>query len=482
MPYLNVSNFKGGLDVRRSQEASASGLLFEAKNVHVTRGGELEKRMAFVPVLPLPPETRSLAATAYNLYTFAAHGRSPALDPGMLHVSVELSPWVGLKRVLDVDVFGGKIYASVEYDDGTITHWYDGVRVPNWTSPPEALPPAGGAIPTGALQRYGPILTLSGKMYAGAQNFLFFSKIDDPTEYVPTVPNTGQGYIDLSNSYGGSERLVAFAAYQGKLAVFTRKSVQIWDVDPDPANMRLRQVLTNIGTRAQRSVINFGDTDVFFLADSGVRSLRARDSSNNASTSDIGTPVDPLIVADMLALSDKGVNAQATIEPSSGRYWLALGSKIYVFSFYPSSKVSAWTRYELPFEVDSFAQIEQRLYVRGKDNWLYLYGGADGQTYGNDYECTVELALLDAGKPATMKQISGIDVGCEGSWAVRLGTDPTQPDTRELIATVSRSTFGMERVAAQGYGSHFSYELRHQGPGRAALHSLATHFDVGEQD
>lgn len=41
------------------------------------------------------------------------------------------------------------------------------------------------------------------------------------------------------------------------------------------------------------------DDDVFFLSESGIRSLRARDSSNAAFASDIGNPIDTLILSEI---------------------------------------------------------------------------------------------------------------------------------------------------------------------------------------
>ena len=42
-------------------------------------------------------------------------------------------------------------------------------------------------------------------------------------------------------------------------------------------------------------------------------------------------------------------------EPKDGRYLLAIGSKVYVFSYFPSSKVSAWSIYEPGFNIDKWA-------------------------------------------------------------------------------------------------------------------------------
>ena len=480
MPYLVVTDFKGGLDTRRSQDNSPSGTLFEASNVHISRGGEVEKRFAFVRQVELGDATVGLAATVSGPVTFGVGARPASLDANVGYQDLAIttgSPYPALIRILDWDIFGGKLYLTALYADGTIAHWYDGLRVTDWT------PPAPVSFPTSTDPQYQPVMTRMNKMYAGAANFLFFSKLDDPRIWQVATPNGGQGYIDQSNIQGGAERVTGLAPYQGKLAAFSRRSVQIWDIDPDPAKYRLSQALLNIGSNASRSIISFGDTDVFFLADSGVRSLRARDSSNTAAASDIGTPVDSLITAEVQSMSaEAAAYVCSTIEPRSGRYWLALGRRIYVFSFFSSSRVSAWSRYDLSFSPTEFATVDRNQYVRGDDGWLYLYGGLTGTEYGSDYLCTVELSLLDGGKPATEKMVQGIDVSCTGAWEVRLGTDPANPDTRELIATVNRVTYGMERIAATGQGTHFSYELKHQGAGPATLNALATHYQPGGQD
>ena len=70
MPYIVVEHFKGGLDTRRSDLVSSPGTLIKAQNVHITRGGELEKRKAFKTYSSVPG-TFGLEATAEGLVAFA---------------------------------------------------------------------------------------------------------------------------------------------------------------------------------------------------------------------------------------------------------------------------------------------------------------------------------------------------------------------------------------------------------------------------
>lgn len=472
MAYIHVKDFKAGLDTRRDQSASAAGVLWQAENVHISRGGEVEKRYAFVDIGVDLTGTLGLAATAYGLFVFVNGTPPGALSPAIGTINVAAAGKTPAE-ILDWDVFSGKIYCSVRYTDGAVRHFYDGVLVTDWTPPVDTGPNT-------TTQVYGPLLTLDRKVYAGAANILFFSKLNDATGW--SGSGAGQGFIDLSNAYGGSERLVSFATYQGRLAIFTRRSVQLRDIDVDPANIRLRQTMVNIGTMAPRSVVNFGDTDVFFLADTGVRSLKARDSSNNAALSDIGTPIDRIINAAVAALPQKGREALGLIEPTSGRYWLSLGSDVYVFSYFPNARVSAWSRYTLSFTPTDFVTLDNQIYARGADNRLYLYGGASGQEYGADYDCVVELALLSGEKPATDKQLNGFDIGCVGAWDISLGTDASNIAAREYLGQIDRVSWGLERWPAAGRGTHFGPLLRHRGAGRAALFEMGIHFDALDAD
>lgn len=70
MPYIVVEHFKGGLDTRRSELVSAPGTMIKAENVHITRGGELEKRKAFVTFSEVPG-TFGMESTGAGIVVFA---------------------------------------------------------------------------------------------------------------------------------------------------------------------------------------------------------------------------------------------------------------------------------------------------------------------------------------------------------------------------------------------------------------------------
>lgn len=322
-------------------------------------------------------------------------------------------------------------------------------------------------------------LTYKTKAHITSGSSLFFSGVNQPTKWGEN--GTGAGFINLSNNSGGNEVLTGLALYQGNVAAFSRRTVQVWSIDTDPTLNKQGQVLSNTGALGAGSIISVGDIDVFFLSDSGIRSLRARDSSNAAVVNDVGTPVDGLILADLSTMTDVQKTAcPAIIEPIDGRYWIAIGSKVYVFSYFPNSSVAAWSTYEPGFNISKFTTKDGRVYARSGDT-IYLYGGVNNAEYDN---ATVELVLpyLDGGKPAHMKSIEGIDMTCEGTWTVQMGLDPIAPSARDNIATVNQPTFSLGRLGASGIGTHVGIRMVSQSSGYARLANLIVHFKLNESD
>lgn len=174
------------------------------------------------------------------------------------------------------------------------------------------------------------VMTFKNKIYGLAGGSAFCSALYSPLIW--NDPNSqGNGFVTMSNWYGKSEVLTAVAPYQGRLAFFSANTTQIWQVDTDMNNWQLQQVMPNFGTEAPLTVQNFGELDVIFLSQTGIRSLRTRVSSLNAYVTDIGSPVDSLVVQAL----QKDVNAPninpatgacSIIDPKSSRYWCYIPS------------------------------------------------------------------------------------------------------------------------------------------------------------
>lgn len=321
------------------------------------------------------------------------------------------------------------------------------------------------------------VKTIQTKMYSPSGPLLHFSGVEEPTKWTTDV--IGAGFINMANQDGQSQELLAIERYYSRCAIFARRNVQIWQIDVDPANNSQVQVLRNTGLLAPGSVEQFGDNDVFYLSDSGVRSLRARDSSIAAAVNDIGTPIDEIITQ---AIHDAGddltAQAQAIIEPIAGRYWLALADKVYAYSNFPGGKVSAWSTYSPGFVITDFGVIGNQMLCRS-GNTIYQIGGEFSDAFDTAL-LAIELPMLDASKPAHFKKWNGIDLVCEGHWRIYAGFEPLSPDARELIAEVDSPTLSMQRITLDGYGTHANIRLECDTAEAARLSNFILHYELAD--
>ena len=319
--------------------------------------------------------------------------------------------------------------------------------------------------------------TYKSKEYAGSGSTLYFSAVNDATKW--DIYDTGSGFIDMSSNFGGREDLTGVGIYQNYLAVFSRRSVQLWSMDADPANNTQAQVIANTGALAPDSIVSVGSIDLLYLADNGVRSLRARENTDTAFSSDIGSAIDGLIIQHMADTGDAKYSAKAIIEPVDGRYWIAIHDKIYVLSYFPGSNISAWSIYEPGFVVEEMVARQDKVFLKSSNGDVYIYGNTDGGSLSEYDSCEVviELPYLDGNKPATYKEAKGIDMTCAGEWKVYLGFDHTNPSARDLVATVTQPTFSLGKITATGAGTHFGPRFVNQSAGPALLANFIVHFD-----
>lgn len=311
----------------------------------------------------------------------------------------------------------------------------------------------------------------------------FFSGLSSPTKW--QTDTVGAGFVDMSSETDGSENLTAIAPYQTDLAIFSQDNVQIWQVDPDPTLYAQKQVLSNTGTSSPKSVTQFGDNDLFYAAESGLRSLRARDASNAAATTDIGSPIDDIVQPTLAALTDdeRRRNVFGLIEPLDGRFWLIIKDHIYVFSFYPGSKISAWSVYTTGFVVEDAIVFRKRVYLRSGDT-IYVYGGTGTERVYDATPAIARLPYLDADAPAKHKTLVGVDVACRGTWEVRMAMNPTEEGfgASDKVATVTDSTYFGPSVTGIGETTHFSPILISQGQGPHKLSAVAIHFAMHDDE
>lgn len=323
------------------------------------------------------------------------------------------------------------------------------------------------------------LLTFKSKLHAAGGTLVNFAGVNTPTRWNRDSSwIIGEGFINASTQDEGAQEVTALQTYQGQLAIFSPRSIQLWQIGADPANNAFLQSIKKTGTRARKSVLEYGSNDCFYLSSSGVRSLRAREASNAAFVNDVGTSIDTLVQSWMASVGPTvSAAAAAAIEPLDGRYWLAIGNRIHVYSAFPQSKVSAWSIYEPGFTVSAFAEADDRVYARSGDT-IYLYGGADGTTYPSDDEqtVTVELPFLSAQRPASEKEWPGIALALENEWRVKVLPDPRDETVEIDAGTFDGVTYHLQKAGIPALSTHVALKLTCTKGGAASIAALALDF------
>lgn len=326
-------------------------------------------------------------------------------------------------------------------------------------------------------------LSLDNRVWLCAGNKCYYSAIADSTGW--NEQDVGAGYLTPSNWYSAPADLNALASYQGKLALFSTNTIWIYTIDADPDLFEKTQVLPNVGTIAPLSVQSHGDMDVFFLHESGVRSLRTRDSFENAMIVDIGSPIDLTLRAIFDAGLSNKESACAVVEPYSNRYWIFIKDTIYVLSYFPSLRIVAWSTYKATYSVDGeqtsftpvkFVVYSGVIYILANNGKIFKYD----QTAYDNCEATVQTPWLDGKKPATMKSATGLQVACSGAWNISAGMSYLEPtDLVTVVTAASAGTFDYGVHPMEGVGTHFMVKAVTTGSAAAKLSSITFHYNEG---
>lgn len=347
-----------------------------------------------------------------------------------------------------------------------------------------------GTVPTQAITLYDRVQMLADTRWFGSDN-------GDSTAWEQQAP--GAFFFQISNQVTMPEDLVSLAPYQGMIALFSRRTTQLWVLDPNPINISIFQVLSNIGTFAPNGPCALGDIDIIFPYDSGIRSIRARVSSLNAISNDIGSAVDALFQDTTVVLTQNELaQCCSIVEPGEDRYWTfvpghsgAQGT-IYVLSYFPSNKITGWSQYSPTYSVggiqtqftpQKFIVYQGQVYVCDA-NAIYLFGGTNNLTY-DGVVATIQVPFYDEKRPGHEKDALAVDVDVTGNWTIS-GSMNWINETWDGITPMGQATFDQGNVPFQERGTHFSFLLTSTGnPGTSTItpvvSSIIFYYNLGAE-
>jgi hypothetical protein len=289
--------------------------------------------------------------------------------------------------------------------------------------------------------RGGVVKTHRKRMNAAGEGILHQSAIGTAEIWnTDDDDNPGANFIAMATEDGGSETITGLGIFQKNLAVLSDNVVQIWSMRADPTLNEQLQVLFNTGTFATESVIPFGHEDLAYLDSTGIRSLRARVGlADLASVDDVGTPIDTYVQSYIDGLTSTQRAAACAVIDRDGRLWMAVGTRIFVYTSFPRAKINAWSTYEPGFSIDAMLTLNRRVYVRSGDV-IYLYGGDNDATYDSS-QVTITLPFFHDNKPGNARSLIGFDADLEGLWDVTVLVKPSDLTQHVDVGNLEGNTF-----------------------------------------
>ena len=460
---INFDRFDLGIDLRKDAAVSDANRLREMKNAFVTTGLTTAKRPGFTKLCTLEPGTSGLFAALGKLHTF--YGKGSVTHANELFEAHKVAPKDGEKDVKDLwyaDVFNNYIYAAVEYADGTVLHHY--LDDQSTTQIEDTNCPHSKAC----------IKTKSKIFSVGKDgDVVRFCSAGRPRDW---TAKDDAGFLPTGMNARGDRTATALGLQQGYLAVLTRDSCQLWNVDPDPNSMGLYDTVENVGSSFPKTVANVSG-DLYFLSDYGVRSITTQSYTNNLVDEDIGSPVDKLVCEAIDQAEADGIAPKSFYFYGSGQFILSFGNHLFVYSVSRTAKIAAWSHYYLSFPVEAVAELGKKLYFRSGDD-IYVFDEKSATDGGVQFEVLIELPYMDFKKPGQLKQIQGIDAVIEGSAYLSIGFDSRDPDARTPEVPIVGNTRPGGMIPIPCCGTEISLRIRNYDDKPFKLNALTVYYNL----
>jgi hypothetical protein len=329
------------------------------------------------------------------------------------------------------------------------------------------------------------ILVHKRRVFATTESLARYCEVNDPTEWeipgMDPTPASDAGFINISTDADGAQQLVGMGKYQNSVAFFAENSVAVYTINVDATTNALETVLDKTGTFAPRSIVSYGNNDLYYLTRTGVRSIRAQAGTTTPSVADVGSVIDAFLKEKIVATdADTLYRAIAEIEPTDGRYMLVVDDLVFVLSQYTENKITAWSYLEPGFRILDMISDGQRLWARS-DETLYVYGGMNGDEFPGEGETPtfLETPFMHANDPAGVKMITGWDAAPQGDWVSRVLVDPNDPtkETAVSAGVVNKITYPLGKIGVPARTSHVALEMECDSAGERIMSAAAIHFE-----
>jgi hypothetical protein len=270
------------------------------------------------------------------------------------------------------------------------------------------------------------------------------------------------GSLDIENVFtNGTDSIVGLAAFNGFLIIFCKKSLIIYSgAASDPAsNLTLVEVIDGVGCIARDSIQDVG-TDIFFLSDTGIRSLGRTIQEKSAPLFDVSKNVRDDLISD-IAINEDNENIKSVFYEKSGFYLLSLPTRELSYCLDlkqrlqdGSCKVTTWT-------------LAPKALLSTRDRKLYIsragYIGEYAASY-SDNGTTIRFLYytshLDAGNASILKILKKLSMlvigGSQTQVFLKWGTDYTSNYQSAELAVIPSTTQSEYNVSEFNIAEYFS--------------------------
>lgn len=317
------------------------------------------------------------------------------------------------------------------------------------------------------------VITTAAKVWAVdrvARDVWFSSTQNGPTDWTAV---DDAGFLSTSRYVTGDQPIRGFGTFQSQLAVFYERFVQLWRVDPDPANHVLVDAVGGAGTLYPWTVANVMG-DLVYFGYGGFRALSAAAVTGQTKEGDVGAEVQP--ATKRINLNALSYSPVALWSAWRSQYLCVIGQDVWVYTLSPVGQVRGWGKWSLPFEVE--AMVEWR-------NTLFLRRAGTGEVWAFDpdyqdeagYEWSVRFHQSDCEAANYLKHLKLMLVKQDGASTVSFYFDPYDLTNKQEMFTLDGTTTNAGKVSvnsvAEMVGAGFT------GKGAWQLDSFSFRFDIG---
>ena len=237
-----------------------------------------------------------------------------------------------------------------------------------------------------------------GRIWCGgiteSKDVVYYSNLLDGDNFL----DGDTGLIDLKKVWGTDE-IVALAPFYGKLIIFGKENIVIYNSPQTVGDLAVSEVIRGIGCVSRDSVQSIGD-DLVFLSATGLRSLLRTTEKENLPLTDLSVNIKDTIIRNI----GQSTNVKSVYIESEGIYIMSFVDKNinYVFDFkhITPNEVPRVTTWTFNNDREPASMIDTELYSG------LLVGQKDGSIAGYEGYFDTDLAWVDSAASYTNAAIS----------------------------------------------------------------------------